>query len=268
LVSDKLTDAYDWTQEKVGGAADWAGEKVKGAHDWLKELDKKRPRDFRDVATGSVDVMDAPYMMTLPKELKDGMNKAWAGSLPGGKAQEQGGILVKDANHDYKWREGKALPLDQGGSGSFMPNYADRDVGEQLLAVGHTHPYAKDEGGHTNVSFGGDDLSNFVRSPERMQMIQSGAGQFVAARTPEFDKMVKDLDYFGKHELAEKMKDEYNAILKNPEDKRPLPERSRDATLAITRKYHLLYYEGKDGELTLQGRKQRRMTMGETEEGY
>jgi hypothetical protein len=175
---------------------------------------------------------------------------------------------VRDSNYNYKWREGKPLPLDEGGSGSFMPNYGDRQVDEKLMAVGHTHPYAKDEGGHTNVTFGGPDLGKFLYSPEKMQMVQSGDGQFVSVRTAEFDKMVSGLDYYGKHDLAEKMQEEYAAILSDPDDKRPLPERTRDATIAISRKYHLLYYEGKGGELALQGRKARRMTMGDTDEGF
>jgi hypothetical protein len=83
-----------------------------------------------------------------------------------------------------------------------------------------------------------------------MTAMQSGEGQFATARTAEFDKRLDGLDEKGKRELYDQMKEDYRAILKNPEDKRPLAERARDATMAVSKKYDILYYEGKGGELS------------------
>jgi hypothetical protein len=236
----------DWATDALSGAWDWVKEKGSAAADWMKE--RGEDRAFDDIATGSTKLKDAPKEINIPKELKEGMDKAWKGSLPGGKDQEQGGILTKDAKGKYVWHEGKALPLDKGGSDFFLPDYDSVPKGESVVGVGHTHPYAS---GETNVPFSGGDLASFVHDPDRMQMVKSGEGEFVSARTAEFEKKLAGLDDKGKAKLAADIEKEWDAIYSNPKDKRPIAERARDATMAVSKKYDLLYYEGKDGELSL-----------------
>jgi hypothetical protein len=100
---------------------------------------------------------DAPESLTLPEELHEGMQTAWAQSFPQGKSQEQGGILVQGPSQKYQWKPG--LP---GTSGSFKPNYGDRNPDETLIATGHTHPYDKIEGKFTDISFSSQDLARFI----------------------------------------------------------------------------------------------------------
>src|SRR5438132_14391503 len=57
-----------------------------------------------DTAATLTDKVGEPESMELPKELTDGMQAAWDASFPGGKSQEQGGILVKTAQGKCEWR--------------------------------------------------------------------------------------------------------------------------------------------------------------------
>src|SRR5262245_37325667 len=66
-----------------------------------------------------------PVTFTLSPELKQGMKDAWDASFPGGRSQEQGGILVRKADGSLEWRAGPA-----GNSGSFSVNYGDVRAGE------------------------------------------------------------------------------------------------------------------------------------------
>ena len=236
----------DWATDALSGAWDWVKEKGAAAADWMKE--RGEDKAFDDIATGGVKTKDAPTEIKIPKELKEGMDKAWKGSFPGGKDQEQGGILVKDPKGEYVWKEGKPLPLDKGGSDMFSPDYKSIPKDETIVGVGHTHPY---KSGATNVSFSGGDLASFIYAPERMQMVKSGEGEFVSARTAEFEKRLEGLDDKGKKKLHAEMEKEWDTIYNNPKDKRPIAERARDATMSVSKKYDLLYYEGKDGELSL-----------------
>ena len=42
--------------------------------------------------------------VTVPPELKKGLGEAWADSFPGGKSQEQAGVLVQKADGTVEWR--------------------------------------------------------------------------------------------------------------------------------------------------------------------
>lgn len=246
------SDAYDWTKDKAGAAYDWTADKVGGAVDWVKEQFKEKPKTFDDLAKGGMDTADAPDKIKLPEVMTKGMGEAWDKSFPGGQSQEQGGILVQNADGSYEWKAGTAKSRAEGGSGTFSPNRGDVGKGQTLVGTGHTHPYDESEGGMTNVPFSGTDLANMIYNPEKLKMVQSGEGQFVSARTSEFDKKIKDLDDKGKKKMYDDMKKDFDAIMDDPKDKRPFEERNRDAAIAVSKKYGLLFYQGKGGELARQ----------------
>jgi hypothetical protein len=207
-----------------------------------------RNEKFDKAAGDTLDMAGAPDELKLPKEVADGMKSAWSASFPGGKSQEQGGILVKTKDGKYEWRPGKS-----GTGGSFTANYEDVKEGETLIAVGHTHPYDKSEGGHTKVSFSGGDLANFIYNNRRMAIVQSGKGQFVAVRTKEFNDLLKDLNDEGKAKM-------YTEMTKCWDDavgaaKGTMQERVEAAVRAVSEKYHLVYYAGTGGTVKLKGAK-------------
>jgi hypothetical protein len=201
--------------------------------------------DFDKVAAGNLKKGDAPKKLTIPKEFAEGMKKAWGKSFPGGKSQEQGGILVKNKDGSYEWKAGKA-----GTSGTFSINYGDQDADEALVASAHTHPYDKSEGGYTDVSFSGADLANLVSLKENLKMVQSGDGIFVVSRTQEFDAMVKKRNKSEKQKLKSEMKKTWNDSFKGAKGK--LQQRVEVAVKAVCSKYHLVYYKGKGGKVTKQ----------------
>ena len=112
---------------------------------------------FEQATAGDVDYEDMPEQITLPDSLNEGMQDAWSDSLPRGRAQEQGGIFVENTDGSQEWKRGPA-----GTSGSFSPNFGDADANERMLAMVHTHPYDKTEGGHTDVTFSGGDFASLV----------------------------------------------------------------------------------------------------------
>ena len=204
---------------------------------------------FKQLATGNTALKDAPKELVLPEELTKGMNAAWGKSFtdPDKKSIEQGGILVNTKEGGFAWKPGVGIQGDL-----FTPNFGDVDTakGESLIGSGHTHPYDKSEGGDTDVSFSRWDLSSLVNSKEKFQMVQSGKGQFVSARTAEFDKRLKGLDDKGKAGLKAQMEADFATELAKGEDKLDFKERVRAANLAVHKKYELIYYEGADGKLS------------------
>ena len=77
----------------------------------------------------------APSTLELPKELTQGMQTAWAQSMPRGGAQEQGGLLARKKDGSLAW-----LPGQGDDAGSFEQHYKDVGPDQTLLASGHTHP--------------------------------------------------------------------------------------------------------------------------------
>lgn len=67
----------------------------------------QRNAKFDQAATTPYDKAAAPQDMGIPIELQDGLQAAWDASFPGGKSQEQGGILVLTKDGKYVWRAGK-----------------------------------------------------------------------------------------------------------------------------------------------------------------
>lgn len=191
-----------------------------------------------------VKLSDAPKNVEVPKVLNDGLADAWKDSFPGGRSQEQGGLLVQKPDGTLEFRRGAA-----GSTGAFSPNYKDLKDGETLIGVVHTHPYDATEGGHTNVSFSGADIANLVSRRDPMKMVQSGDGQFMVMRTQEFDARVNKLDDAGKQQLYDDMKADYARVFSQDRDKFTFAERNDRAAEAVAKKYDLAYYTGKNGAL-------------------
>ena len=186
--------------------------------------------------------------VTLPAELKAGLDGAWADSFPSGKAQEQAGVLVRKADGSVEWRR-----VVDGVSGNLTGGTASFDygklvgAGETLLAAAHTHPYDASEGGHTNVSFSGADLSRMAIStvPETQHYMRSGDGVFMIAETPDFQKLVT---ITGEAKLQGEMNKTWNDTFAGATG--TIQERSDAATKAVAHQYHLDYYKGTGDTLT------------------
>ncbi len=100
---------------------------------------------------------------TYDKQLKEAMKQAWKDSFkPDGTVTEQGGSIIRTKDGKVEIR--RASP---GASGSIpLSNYPKLGDGEQLIGTFHTHPYSKDEGGYTGVSFSGGDIRNFLKEEQ------------------------------------------------------------------------------------------------------
>ena len=201
-------------------------------------------RNFEAVRLG-VEKDKMPASLGLPKALDEGMQKAWKGSLPGGRAQEQGGLLVQKADGTQEFRPGKA-----GTAGSFTTNYGDVKPDEKVVAAAHTHPYDKTEGLHTGVPFSGQDLSIAAMRPNEVHTVQSGDKQFAAVASKELRDRVATLDDAGRKALRTEMKDKFNTALGAATG--DFPARVDEAVRTIAREYGIGYYAGTDGLLTRQ----------------
>lgn len=203
--------------------------------------------DTDAILTGSHSKDDAPSTINLPDTLDKGMKDAWKNSFPGGHEQEQGGILVKTKDGAYKW-----IPGEAGNAGSWTPNF--EDIGDnEFLGPGHTHPY---DSGDTDVPFSSGDIRNLFNPSEgsrRMTMVQSGDGQFVLSRTPEFDAQLKGKSDAELTQLRTEMTSTYDkAVAAGKKEGLSFAERHDAAVKAVADEYDLLYYKGKDGNLQLQ----------------
>ncbi|MGB0384551.1 MAG: hypothetical protein ACPGWR_06975 [Ardenticatenaceae bacterium] len=199
--------------------------------------------NFEKIIIENLRKEDAPPEITLPKELVEGMAQSWGKSFPQGKSQEQGGILVRKKDGSYQWKAGQP-----GLSAVFVPNHNDVNKDDTLIAVGHTHPYDKNEGSHTNVSFSDIDLAFMVYEKHPLEIVQSGEALFVVARTENFNKKVASLDTTGKKILFYEIKITYRNVLKTSPGK--WRENIDTATKTTCEKYDLVYYKGKHNQLT------------------
>jgi WXG100 family type VII secretion target len=204
----------------------------------------------QSVFSGTSSKASAPKSLSLPKPLNEGMNKGWKDSFPGGKATEQGGILVETKDGTVKWIRGKTGTYED-----WSPNF--EDIGKnKLVGTGHTHPY---NSGATDVPFSSGDIDDFFRSDldgktsERMMMVQSGDTQFVLARTKEFNNLVSGKSTAEINRLKAEMTKTYDDTVASGKTKGLSFAARHDAAVkAVAEKYNLLYYKGKNGNLTLQ----------------
>lgn len=188
-------------------------------------------------------VADAPATVTLPKVFNDGSQGAWDDSLPGGESKEQGGILVKDAKGNYVWKRGSA-----GKSASWQPNYGDVKSGETIVAVLHTHPYGKSEGNLTDVGFSGGDLSAMVYAPEPLDMVQSGTGMHMIAKSQEFVDKVNKMTDDEKYKYYQQIDADFEAALNaNFAAGQDFKTAVNNAAVSTSKKHGLIYYKGTAG---------------------
>ena len=203
-------------------------------------------RSNLDVATDKkTGIADMPDQISLPDSVDKGMNDAWAGSLPGGNSQEQGGMIVRDKSGNIAFKKGNA-----GDSGSFDPDYSAVGPDETLVGVGHTHPYGKNDGkldGATGVPFSGQDLSRLCLVDDRMALVQSGDSRFAATRSKEFDDMLAGKTM----EQRQQMKGDMDKLWQDTFDgsKGTFQERCDAAVRAVAGQYKLGYYTGKGKDL-------------------
>ena len=231
--------------ERAAAMSHWADAAVAQVAE-KKAAAQKPVSGFDQVVNGqdgaSISTADAPAEIALPRHLRRGMQRAWRHSMPHGRSQEQGGLYVRNPDGSTQW-----LPGASGESGSFAVNYDDVKPEQTILAMGHTHPYSKQEGGYRDVPFSGRDLALHVYEQQRMNVVQSGKGLFGSARTKEFDELVKARGEDGKDALFEEIEAYWDDLYTN--GKGNLREKAEAATRATSEHYHLLYYAGKKGKL-------------------
>lgn len=219
--------------------------------DHRRETSKKqrtnRPRSAFDRLTGgeqgtSVAMNKAPSQLVLPREMTQALQVAWNQSLPQGQAKEQGGLLVRNRDGSMRWL--RAAP---GTEKEISLNYDEVSPQQTLLAGAHTHPYGAEEFDFTDVPFSGRDLAELVDAPHRLSIVQSGEALFGAARTREFDALVKSRDEAGRQSLSNEIERFWQTIYDAAEG--GTPEKSEAATRATSEWFHLLYYAGKQGTM-------------------
>lgn len=231
----------------LGGA--WLGDWLSGGSEQAESTSgptKSGPdlTNFKKATAGGVALSDAPDKITLPPDLVKGMGEAWGDSFPGGKSQEQGGIYVENADGSYEWKRGKA-----GTSGTFSPNWGDKDSTETMRAVMHTHPYDKTEGGMEDVTFSGGDFSSLIyQDSPQLDLLQSGKSQYGLMQSKEFRDQVAGLDDKGKAKMGQDMESLYDSTFKK--HKGTFQEKCEAASKAVAGKYKIAYYKGKEGELS------------------
>jgi hypothetical protein len=174
-------------------------------------------------------VAENPATFALPADVCKQAEALWSKSFPGGKSQEHGGTLVKDAS-------GKMALVNEGGgnSGGFSGNL-NVPEGQEVLGVFHTHPYDETEGGFTDVSLSGGDFAYMINKGHKAVVAKSGSGLFVAMRT---SKTPANVDYEKVSEESTKRLHELVRQGKTPAEASQLNAREDAA------KYGLDYYEG------------------------
>ncbi len=181
----------------------------------------------------------------IPPELKKGLDSAWKDSFPGGKSQEQAGVLVKKADGSLEW---KRVVHGTSGSltgGTFTIDYSKLvGSGETLVAAAHTHPYDASEGGHENVSFSGADFARLTVVPDPQHYVKAGDSVFMIQRTAAFDAQVaKD----GAGKVAGDINSLWNSTFSGTSG--TIQEKAEKATRAVAQKFGFDYYAGKGDTL-------------------
>lgn len=197
--------------------------------------------NFDKVSEAGLKSADAPDSVKLPAAVDKSMQDGYKRSFPGGKSQEQGGIIVKDKDGKYVMRDAPA-----GDSGSMTPNYGDKKATDTLIGVGHTHPYDASEGGHKGVSFSGADLARLALVADRIAVVEAGGTQFLAARTAEFDKLLEGKNQAQKRALFNEINTHWDTKFAAGGAK-GIVKAAEAATKSTCDKYHLIYYKGASG---------------------
>lgn len=186
---------------------------------------------------------EMPASFGFPSEFILGARYAMDDSFPGGRSQEQGGLLVKNADGSWEFKRGPA-----GQSAMWTPNYDDQDEGETLYALLHTHPYDQTEGGFTHVAFSGEDIALLAVSDEPIMVVQSGSGLFAMARSKEFNDWIGRYSWQQRDGIWQQMVSHYNLHFQRALNQgTAFPDAIDYAAREVAREYKLAYYAGEAG---------------------
>jgi hypothetical protein len=197
-----------------------------------------RAEDLKNIASPA----DAPKTIVISGAMQQDFNALWDESHPGGTPQEFGATLVTDKNGELSLANmGTTEKTD-----SFTPNLTI-PPDKAIVGTFHTHPYGPpaDDQNYTDVSFSGTDAEYMVDNNQDLSLCQSGTGQFAFVRTQQTPNNITS------GEAVKMAEDEKNNLVKNYNI--GFPQATQMAAEDVAERYHLAYYQGENGVLTLNG---------------
>lgn len=215
------------------------------ASDLQSVLNTAKPDPYKDLKLAATNPPQskAPASLSFPPEFIKGAQSAWDASMPKGKSQEQGGLLVRNPDGSYEWKAGTP-----GHSGSWRPNYGDVGSKQELIALLHTHPYDATEGGYTKVPFSGTDMALQVFQREHITVVQSGTGMFAAVASKELLDRVNKLSSADRNALFYEIKTYYDKELNKAfSSGKGFVDAVNTAVTATAKKYQFILYAGTAG---------------------
>ncbi len=228
-------NAEDCATSAAGGAAS----------DLQAVLDTAKPDPYKDLKLAATNPPQskAPASLSFPPEFIKGAQSAWDSSLPKGKSQEQGGLLVRNPDGSYEWKAGAP-----GQAGSWRANYGDLGPKQELVALLHTHPYDATEGGYTKVPFSGTDMALQVFQQEPITVVQSGTGMFAAVASKELLDRVNKLSTADRNALFYEIKAYYDKELdKAFSSGKGFVDAVNTAVTSTAKRYQFILYAGTAG---------------------
>jgi hypothetical protein len=185
-----------------------------------------RAEESRGIPTDlPADVNDAPETIALGRKLSDSLQQL-AGA---GGNRQRGGVLVRGANGRV------SLVVQDGGLAlGFVPDLKAEQAG-QVAGAFHTHPEA---GG--GLTFSAGDMCAFIQSGLGVEIVQSGADQYLLFRTRQTPARVDRPHVIGVYESH------LSPLLAAG---RPPAEATETAATATAALFRLAYYHGQAGSL-------------------
>lgn len=213
------------------------------------ELRKMRAvAGWNQLATAVPDESMTPEHVRLPDHLVQAIQIAWHETIASAPEHEHGGNIVKNGGSGYDLRR---YDGDADGE-TFQPN--DNDVGwrQHIVGMVHTHPYGeyKTQVPEGYASFSEQDFDAFMRSDAHLSVLRSGPFTFMLSKTKQFEELVaaSDNDESKLRALGAEMYAAYDDVFDRT--KGNFSGRVEAGILAVCRKFHLVYYQGQDGDLT------------------
>jgi LysM repeat protein len=198
------------------------------------------------IAAGNIPTSpsSAPRMLALPTAANNISQGLWAESFPNGVSRERGGTLSTGRSGSFGISNIGGVGSD---SGSFTPDLTAAN-GETVFGTIHTHPYDKNEGGYTGISFSGGDVGYLLNKQLAVSVVQSGSDQFLLLRTAESPTQFSDSAYWDVRDSSNARQDAlFNTNGGNFKS-------AVDQVLSENiDKYHLAYYRGQNGVFTRVG---------------
>jgi len=187
---------------------------------------------------------ELPASFGLPSEFVMAARFAMNNSFPRGRSQEQGGLMVKDKDDKWVFRRGGA-----GQSAMWQTNHDDKQAGNRIYALFHTHPYDHTEGNITHASFSGQDIALLLVLEEPITVIQSGTGFFAMARSKEFQDWNDRMSRSERDRAFSDISAHYDVSLQRGMNQGMSFKDAMDfAAKQVALKYKLGYYAGEQGQ--------------------